>query len=142
MGSPSDRTGLAAALGRITDGVSRLVSEHLALARVELREDARAFAFAVARIAVFVPLVLVGYGFLCGALAVGLSTWMGIGWALLIVGALNAGVGGVGIALAAKSLQSRQVLNDTRVEVSRSAEVLAAVSRPNGPNGTEKRLEA
>jgi uncharacterized membrane protein YqjE len=134
-----ERSGLAAALVRITDAVSRLMSEHLALARVELREDARALGLAVARIAVFVPLIVVGYAFLCAAVSVALAVWIGLGWALLVVGLLNVFAGALGTLVAASRLRGREVLEETRVEVSRSAEALAEASRPNGPG---RRLEA
>jgi hypothetical protein len=135
----SERVGLAAAVARITDAVSRLMSEHLALARVELRDDARAFGLAAARIAVFVPLIVVGYAFLCAAVATALAMWIGLGWALLLVGLLNVFAGALGVFVAAVRLKGREVLEDTRVEVSRSAEALAEASRPNGSG---RRLEA
>ena len=135
----ADRSGLAASFSRITEGISRLVSEHLALARTELREDARVFAFTGARLAGFGLLLLVGYGFLCAAIAVALWTWIGIGWALLVVAVVNLLVGGVGAYASIRRIEGREVLDDTMVEVSRSAEVLAAASRPDG---MERRLEA
>jgi uncharacterized membrane protein YqjE len=135
----ADRTGLAATLARITDGISRLLLEHLALARIELREDARAFSLTASRIAVFVPLILVGHWFLCGALAVALWKGIGLGWALLVVGVVNIVIGGVGAYFAFKRLTGREVLDETLVEVSRSAEVLAAASRSDG---VERRFEA
>lgn len=138
-GEQADRSGIAQAMSRIADGLSRLVSDHLALARVELREDARTFAISAARIAVFVPLILVGYGFLCAALAVAVSRWIGLGWALFAVGFLNVAVGAIGVRVALRKVQGREVLGETREEVSRSAEVLAQVGRRNG---AEKRLEA
>ncbi|HYX93301.1 MAG TPA: phage holin family protein [Myxococcaceae bacterium] len=136
----ADRGGLAAALARITDAVSRLMAEHLALARVELREDARVFGLAATRIAVFVPLIVVGYAFICGAVAVALAAWIGTGWALLVVGLLNVIAGALGAYAAAARLRGREVLDETRVEVTRSAEALAAASRPD--MGVERRLEA
>ncbi|HZA50919.1 MAG TPA: phage holin family protein [Myxococcaceae bacterium] len=134
-----DGAGLAAAVSRITDGMSRLFSEHLALARIEIQEDGRAFAFATARLAGFALLMLVGYGFLCAAAAVALWTWIGIGWALLVVALFNLLIGGVGVYTAIRRLKGREVLDETLVEVSRSAEVLAAASRSDG---RERRLEA
>jgi Putative Actinobacterial Holin-X, holin superfamily III len=135
----ADRGGLAAALGRITDATSRLMSEHLALARIELREDARALGLAAVRVAVFVPLIVVGYAFVCGAVSVALGMLIGFGWALLVVGLLNVIVGSLGAYVAAAHFQGREMLDETRVEVSRSAEALAAAGRPEGP---ERRLEA
>ncbi len=44
----------------MAEGFSRLVSQHLTLARLELAEDAKAMGLDVASIVVFVPFVLVG----------------------------------------------------------------------------------
>src|SRR2546423_268093 len=100
-----DRSGLAAAFGRITDGLSRLMSEHLALIRVELRDDSRALAMDLARIVLFLPLVIVGYGLLCAALAVALSHAIGLAGAFAIVGGINVLFGGLGAYLAAMKLK-------------------------------------
>ncbi|MBX5481158.1 MAG: phage holin family protein [Myxococcaceae bacterium] len=141
-GGQPDRGGLGAAVARITDGLSRLISEHLALARVELRDDVRALAGSVAGIAVFVPLILVGYGFLCGALALALSPWLGRVGALVLVGGLNVIVGGLGAWRAAAKLKAQPVLETTRVEVTRTTHALASVARPARGNGVERRLGA
>lgn len=138
-GAEQERGGLTAALGRLTDGFGRLLSDHLSLARLELREDARALGLAVARIAAFVPMILVGYGFLCGALAVLLSQWMGMGWALLIVGAVNALIGGAGAYAAVNKLQQKPVLETTREELVQTKATLTTAARPNG---VERRLGA
>jgi hypothetical protein len=139
-----ERNGLSAAVGRLTDGLTRLFSEHLALARAELKEDARAVGGNLARVMLFVPLVLVGYGFLCAALAMGLSAAIPLWVSLLVVGGLNLGVGGVGAMAAARRLQARPALLDESFsEAQRSAQALAAVARrPAAANGHggEKRL--
>ena len=143
-----EKGGLAAALGRISDGLTRVVSEHLALARAELRDDGRALALDAVRILVFLPLVIVGYGLLCAGLAVALSAWIGLALSFAIVGGVNVLVGGVGAALAATKLKQRPVLESTRVEVTRTTQALANVARPsngpsNGPShGVERRLGA
>jgi uncharacterized membrane protein YqjE len=135
----ADRVGLAAALGRITDAVSRLMAEHLALARVELREDARSLLLRAERIVLFAPLIVVGYAFVCAAVAIAISTWIGLVWALLVVGLLNVIFGGLGAYFAWLRLEAQEMLNETRAEVSRSAELLGGTSGPDGP---ERRLEA
>jgi hypothetical protein len=48
--------------------------------------------------------------------------------------------GALGAYAAAARLKGREVLDETRVEVTRSAEALAAASRPD--MGVERRLEA
>jgi uncharacterized membrane protein YqjE len=124
LGTEQTDRGIAALVGRMADSFSRLVSQHITLARLELAEDAKAMGLDVARIFVFVPFVLVGYVFLCGALSVALAVWMGYAWALTAVGALNVVGGGLGIWRAVLRLQNRHMMDDTSQELSRSVAAL------------------
>lgn len=117
--------GLAALLGRMTDGFSRLVTQHLALARLELMDDAREMGTDVARIAAFVPFVLVGYAFVCAALSAFLARWLDWDGSLAVVGALNLVVGGLGVTRALTRLKSHRLMDDTAQELNRSVAVLA-----------------
>lgn len=129
----ADRT-ITALVGRMADSFSRLVTQHLQLARMELAEDTRAMGLDAARIAVFVPFVLVGYLFVCGALAAVLATWLGWAGALALVGGLNLAGGGGGIFLAVRRLRTRSVMNDTSEELNRSmAALTTTVSIPQTP---------
>lgn len=134
LGSEQMDRGLAALVGRVADGFSRLVSQHLTLARLELAEDVKAAGADVARIAVFVPFVLVGYLFVCGALAALLSAWLGWTGALALVGGVNLVGGGVGVARAAKRLSAFKPLGGTAAELERSAAL--AVSAATGARNT------
>lgn len=139
-GAEPERGGLAQSFSRLTEALSRLVSEHLALARVELRADARAVGSQVAKIAVFLPAIVVGYGLLCVALALGLAQWLGAAWAFALVGALNFVGGGLGAYFAAQRMSHHPVLETTRVEVEKTSMALGQAAR--APNGAEKRLGA
>lgn len=139
-GAEQERSGLAQAFGRITDGISRLVSDHLALARVELREDAKTLGLQVAKIAIFVPAVLVGYGLLCVAIALALRPWVGDVGAFAIVGGVNFVGGALGAYLAANKLSKHPVLETTRAEAQRTSQTLTHATR--GGDGVEKRLGA
>ena len=122
---------LATQLSRIVDGLGRLLSQHLALAKLELSEEARALGGSLARIAAFLPFVLVGYALLCVALSLWLGRWLGRegGWA--VIGGLNLVGGALGVWLAARSLRARPgVLTATRNELRTSADALAL--RPSG----------
>jgi uncharacterized membrane protein YqjE len=132
MGLSTEETerGLATLVGRMTDGFSRLVSQHLALARVELMEDARTMGTDAARIAAFVPFVLVGYLFMCAALSVFLATWLGWAGSLAAVGALNLVGGGLGIVRSAARLKAHRLMDDTTEELERSVAVLAQAPAP------------
>jgi hypothetical protein len=127
MGLGTEQTtdrGIAALVGRMADGFSRLVSQHIELARAELAQDVRGMGMDVASIAVFVPFVLVGYLFVCGALAALLAQWLGWAGALGLVGGANLVGGGIGIYGAITRLRTRGVMNQTSQELNRSVEAL------------------
>src|SRR6476469_3426979 len=93
-------TSVAELVGRIADGLGRLVTDHVTLARLELVEDAKGWGQELARVLAMIPFVIVGYGFLCSALAFALGHVIGLGWALLAVGLANALAGGLGVRTA------------------------------------------
>lgn len=130
--------GIAALVGRLADGLGRLVSQHIQLARAELGEDLRAMGLDVARIAVFVPFVLVGYLFVCGALAALLARWLGWAGALALVGGVNLVGGGFGIFRAVQRLRTRDLMDDTAQELSRSVSVARTTLQGGAPSNGVK----
>ncbi|MDP2271160.1 MAG: phage holin family protein [Archangium sp.] len=108
-------------LRELVDAFSELVAQHVRLARLEVKEDARFVGIRVGVIAVFTPLILVGYGFLCVALALSLRRFLGDGWAFLLVGLVNLLVSGIGIAIAANQLSKRKLMNATVLELETSS---------------------
>ena len=105
----------------IIDALSELVAQHIKLARVELKEDARELGGQVAKIAAFVPLIAMGYALLCVALALFLRRFVPLDAAFLIVAAVNLAGGAVGILLAVRRLKEAKVLSGTRDELQASA---------------------
>lgn len=115
----------------LVDSFSELTAQHLRLARVELAEDARYIGVRVGVIAALAPLILVGYGFLCAALAIALAQLMSTALALVIVGLLNL-VGGVGgIALAARQLRGRKVMAGSLTELQTTSVAVLHRQRPS-----------
>ncbi|MFO0599334.1 MAG: phage holin family protein [Myxococcaceae bacterium] len=108
----------------LVDAFSELVAQHVRLARMELQEDARFVGLRVGLIAAFAPLILVGYGFLCVALALLLKRVMAIDLAFLLVGVLNLLIGGIGIAVVARQLGQRKVMQATMSELDSSTALL------------------
>jgi hypothetical protein len=108
-------------LSALIGGMSRLVEEHLKLARLELKTDAREIGTRLGAIAVLMPLLVVGYGFLCAALAIYLSRQMAIEVAVALVGVLNLAAAGVGIYVAAQQLKGRSVLGTSLAELEASS---------------------
>ena len=121
---------LSELLARIADGLGTLVSEHFALARLELTEEAKAWGGALAKAAVFVPFVLLGYAFLCAALAAALARPLGLSWALFAVGMGNAVLGGIGLLVALGRLKQREPLEATVEELRQSASALVQAGAP------------
>ncbi len=136
----NERRGLTSALSRLTDSLARLLSEHVALARAEVREDLRALGRDVAVVATFMPLLVVGYALVCVALALGLSAWLGSAWSFALVGGINLLAGAVAIAVATRRLRRADVMDDSRAEVERSASLFRQ-SAPE-PEQVEPRLGA
>ena len=141
MAQSSVEHGIAAQVGRIADGLSRLVSQHIALARLELAEDVRAIGVSVGTIAALAPFVLVGYTLLCAALAWAVSPWVGVAGGLAIVGGINVAGGVGGILFAVRRLQARRMLGTTRRELSQSAQVLSNGAAPGSQLQPSSSLE-
>jgi uncharacterized membrane protein YqjE len=111
-------------LRELVEGVSELTAQHIRLARLELAEDARFVGLRVGVIAALAPLILVGYSFLCLALALVLRRVMPDEAAFAVVGLLNLLVGGVGIASVVKQLNGRKVMDATLRELETSSSVV------------------
>ncbi|MBX7117013.1 MAG: phage holin family protein [Myxococcaceae bacterium] len=103
---------------------SQLLGQHIALARLELREDAKVMAGQFARIAVFALLLIVGYGFLCAAVAMYLSRFMGADVATALVGGVNILAGVAGVNAASRTLKEKAPLAESLEQAELTARVL------------------
>jgi uncharacterized membrane protein YqjE len=104
------------ALHRLLDGLQTLIREHLALARVELKQDLRTMGKDLATGAAGVPALGAGFLLLMFALASLLSIWLPAWAAFGIVAVVNLAIGAA-ITWSA----SRRVVHD-RIELPRTAE--------------------
>jgi hypothetical protein len=75
--------------------------------------------------ALFVPLLIVGYGMLCFGVAFALSRWLDVPGAVLLVGAANLVGGGIGL-WSVRSTLRRPALPATAEAARESARALAA----------------
>ena len=114
--------------------LGQLVSQHIALAKLELGTSARRTGLGVAQIAACAPLVLVGYAFLNAALALALGRWLPLAGAVAVVGLLNVVGGTLGVLLAARAFR-RPTLDDSVSELERTAQALA----PRQPRALDSR---
>jgi len=120
---------LGAQLRELVDAFSDLVAQHVRLARLELAQDARFIGVRVGVIALLAPLFLVGWGFLCVALALAIHRTLSADVAFLIVGLLNLVLGGVGIGFAAKSLSTHKVMDASLSELESSTAIIRKEKR-------------
>ncbi len=118
-------------LRAVIESFSDLLEGHIKLFKLELAEDAKVVGVQVGKIVAFLPLIFVGYGFLCAALALFLQRYIAADLAYLTVGLLNLGGGALGVALAARKLSQKQVLEGTRREAAATGAALThAVQNP------------
>ncbi len=115
---------LGTQLRELVDAFSELVAQHVRLARLELTQDARFIGVRVGIIAALAPLIFVGWGFLCVALALLLRRVMPVDLAFLLVGIFNLLLGGIGIALVGKQLSGRKVLDASLLELESSTALM------------------
>jgi uncharacterized membrane protein YqjE len=122
--------GIAAHVTRVAEGLAKLLTEHLALARLELGEDAKRLARNAGFVAAFLPFVLLGYALVCVAVALWLTTWLVPAAAFGLVGGVNVAVGGTGVALALRKMRQRPMFDDSVSELKASATLLQKDSAP------------
>jgi uncharacterized membrane protein YqjE len=130
---PNSDGKIATLLTSIADGLGHLITEHIALAKIEITGDATALARSLGQAAAFLVLVLIGYGFLSAALVAFLAPErMSYFAALLIVGGGNLTVGAIGAYLGLRRVSARPVMRESLQELDRSAAVLSAGIGANG----------
>lgn len=120
----------------LVQSLSELLDGHLRLFKLELAEDAKVVGIEVGKVAVLAPLLLVGYGFVCVALALFLRRFIAADLAFLAVGVLNLAVAAVGIGLAVLKLKKRQWLGGTAHEVSASVALLTPRRKLEEPHAS------
>src|SRR5215470_10027346 len=113
-----DRQGMANLVVQLVGDLANLFAQHVALAKVELRDSARTVGKGIAVLAAVAPLVLVGYLLLNAALALALARWMPLAGSVALMGLLNILAGGLGVAFAVRAFR-RPLLGDTVDELER-----------------------
>jgi uncharacterized membrane protein YqjE len=118
-----DRQGMADLVVQLVGDLANLFAQHVALAKVELRDSARTVGKGVGILAAVAPLVLVGYCFLNAALALALARFMPLAASVALMGLLNVLAGAVGVVVATRALR-RPVMGETVDELERTADAL------------------
>lgn len=113
----------------LVDAFGDLLAQHLRLARLEFEEDARFVGVRLGLIAALAPMVFIGYGLGCIALALVLARIMPTDLAFGLVGAINLLVGAIGVAVVVRQLSQRKVMHDSQVEVEVSSSLIIPASK-------------
>jgi len=125
------------ALQQLLDAIQTFIREHLALARVEMKEDLRSMGRDLAAGAVGVPALAVGYLLLMVALSWLLAIWLPNWAAFGIVALLNLAPGGIVTYRGTRRvLRDRVDLPHTASELQRDREWLAAMQQRPRPAET------
>ena len=131
MRSSKDVDGsISSLVTRLADALGRLMTEHLELAKLELKGDAKVLATLAGKLAVSIPFLLVGYAFLCAGICLFLSRWLALDAAVAAVGGVNLILGGLLAYAAVRRLNRQKVMDETLNELSRSVAVLAPDGHP------------
>jgi len=121
------------ALHRLLDGLQTLIREHLALARVELKQDLRTMGRDLATGAAGVPPLAAGFLLLMFAIASLLSIWLPAWAAFGIVALVNLVAGGaITLSGSRRVAHSRIELPCTAEEIRRDREWMAALRNSAG----------
>jgi uncharacterized membrane protein YqjE len=115
--------GVTDLVARLVDGLGLLIAQHVALARIELGEEARSVSRTLGTLALFTPLVVVGYAMLCFGVAFAISPLLSVPGAVLLVGGVNLVAGGFGLWRVIQVLK-RPHLEDTTAAARESTDVL------------------
>jgi hypothetical protein len=123
------KTDIADRLRATAEDLVELVSAQVKLVRLELLGDARTLGGRLARLAVFAPVLVLGYGFLAAAGTCALARPLGWPAALALVGAVQVVAGGLGVWRVSRQLRQVRVMGRSREELERSLDRVAA-TRP------------
>ena len=122
---------IAERLRETAEDLMELVAAQVKLTRLELVGDARALGVRLVRVAIFLPIAVLGYGFAAAGGAYALGTRIGFGWSFALVGVVHAAVGGFGLARAARTFRQIKMLDRSREELERSLKSVApALAEP------------
>ena len=103
-----------------------LLAAQIKLAHLELSVDLRLALRRVARIALFIPPVIVGYAFAMAALASFLATYWGRPGALGSIAGLQIAIGGIGLQRTLAALRRTPILERTGADVTNGVQATRA----------------
>jgi hypothetical protein len=121
-----ERDGIVSLVKETADGLSRLVADHIRLARTEMVADARRYARGLGVTALAAGLLGLGYALGCVAGALALASVIGGPLAFCAVAGLHLVVGAVVLVSGMRRLQAERPMDDTAAQVNRTVAMLTA----------------
>ena len=129
----SESEGIMALVRETVDGIGRLISEHLKLARLEFHADMKVYGRTVAVLLLVAAVFALAYGLACIGLSVLLSRWVPLAYAFFLVAGAHILIGGVAAMVAVGKLRGSQApMRETVSEVQRSVGALTSAGSENG----------
>jgi hypothetical protein len=126
MASARDgKSEIAERLRATAEDLMELVTAQVKLMRLELVGDARNLGARAVRVAMFLAVAVIGYGFAAAAGAWALGTLIGPGWSFALFGLVHAALGGWGLARTARAFRQVKMLDRSRDELERSLKAVA-----------------
>ena len=119
-----DSDGIITLVKEAASDFGQLVADHIRLARVEMTADAKSYARDIAMLLVGAFILAAGYGLACIAGGLALARVMGGPLAFASLAFLHLLVGGIALALMVRKMKRLQLMQETKLEVSRSVDVL------------------
>lgn len=123
---PDERDGIVSLVKETADGLSRLVADHIRLARTEMIADARRYARGLGVTALAAGLLGLGYALGCVAGALALGTVIGNPLAFCAVAGFHLLVGAIVLVSGMRQLRAERPMDNTAAEVSRTVTMLTA----------------
>jgi uncharacterized membrane protein YqjE len=123
-----ERQPLGQEMKRLADAISRLVRDHLELAKAEMREEAKRYAVDAGLGATALPFLFAALLLFDFALAFALSGPLGQPIAFALVGLLNVVVGGTFAGVAAARIRKHaRPMAETSAEIQRNKELMQQI---------------
>jgi hypothetical protein len=119
-----DSDGIITLVKEAASDFGQLVADHIRLARVEMTADAKSYARDIAMLLVGAFILAAGYGLACIAGGLALAQVIGGPLAFASLAFLHLVVGGIALGLMVRKMKRLQLMQETKLEVSRSVNAL------------------